>query len=73
FDIGRAPNRHIAFGHGIHYCLGAPLARLEAHLALNAVFERFAEFQRVRDVALEPVNSFIVYGVQNLPITFRRS
>jgi cytochrome P450 len=38
--IDRADNRHLAFGYGAHYCLGAPLARLEARIALRAVFER---------------------------------
>lgn len=41
FDIARSPNRHLGFGQGIHYCLGAPLARLETKLALNILFERF--------------------------------
>jgi len=40
FDIGRTPNRHLAFGHGMHYCLGAPLARLETKWALAALLER---------------------------------
>ena len=43
FDIERTPNRHIAFGYGIHFCLGAPLARLEARLALEALTTRFGE------------------------------
>ncbi len=40
-DLGRTPNNHVAFGHGIHFCLGAPLARLEAAIAIDAVLERF--------------------------------
>ena len=50
FDIRRTPNRHIAFGHGIHFCLGAPLARLEAKIALTLLFERLQDIRRVRDI-----------------------
>ncbi|MGE5137886.1 MAG: cytochrome P450 [Rudaea sp.] len=70
FDITRTPNRHLAFGHGIHYCLGAPLARLEARIALGAMVQRFATVSRVPGVELERLPSLIVYGVRSLPITF---
>src|SRR6266567_2482789 len=73
FDIRRTPNRHIAFGHGIHFCLGAPLARLEAKIVLTMLLERFHEIKRVPGVALEATGSDIVYGVKHLPITFRPS
>jgi cytochrome P450 len=49
-DIHRAPNPHLAFGKGIHYCLGAPLARLEAEIALRALIERFPDLR----LAAEP-------------------
>ena len=41
FDIGRAPNRHLAFSQGLHFCLGASLARMEARVALTRIFERY--------------------------------
>ncbi|HLZ62731.1 MAG TPA: cytochrome P450 [Ktedonosporobacter sp.] len=71
FDIQRQPNRHLAFGHGIHFCLGAPLARLEARIALNAMLARLPELRRVPDAPVEPIKSAIVSGVKNLPITFK--
>lgn len=70
FDIQREPNRHLAFGHGIHFCLGAPLARLEARIALNAMLERFPGQWHVPDVPLVPIQSAIVFGVRNLPMTW---
>ncbi len=70
FDIQRDPNRHIAFGHGIHFCLGAPLARLEAKIALTAMLERFPGSWHVPDVPLEPIQSDIVFGVKSLPMTW---
>ncbi len=71
FDIRRTPNRHIAFGHGIHFCLGAPLARLEAKIALTLLLERLQDIRRIRDIPLEGMGSNIVYGVRHLPVTFR--
>ena len=48
FDIHRVPNPHLTFGHGIHFCLGAPLARLEARVVLRMLLERF------RDIEVDP-------------------
>lgn len=45
FDIGRTPNPHLAFGHGIHYCLGAPLARLEAQVVFASLLARHPNMQ----------------------------
>ena len=72
FDIRRSPNRHLTFGYGIHFCLGAPLARIESKIALSIILERLTNIQRVRSVPLEAVVSPIVYGLKHLPITFTR-
>ena len=44
-DLDRAEARHLAFGHGIHHCLGAPLARMEGHLALGSLLRRFPDLR----------------------------
>lgn len=73
FDIHRTPNQHIAFGHGVHFCLGAPLARLEAKVALSAVLRRLPDLARVDDAPLQPARGFIVHGVTSLPLRFARA
>ncbi len=70
FDIERDHNGHLAFGHGIHFCLGAPLARLEATIALTIMLERFHDIKRDRSQDLEPVQSTFIYGAKHMPITF---
>ncbi len=71
FDIRRAPNRHVAFGHGIHFCIGAPLARLETRIAFEVLLTRFINIRRVQEIPLEPLQAGGgFYGVKNLPVTF---
>jgi cytochrome P450 len=63
FDIHRVPNAHAAFGHGIHYCLGAPLARLEARIAVRLLLERFP---RLRVLGEPQYYAGGVFGVRTL-------
>ena len=70
FDITRDPNPHIAFGHGIHFCVGAPLSRLEAKIALTHFLERVKSFELGSDEPWEPRAAFHVHGPARLPIRF---
>jgi cytochrome P450 len=71
FDISRTPNPHIAFGHGIHFCLGAALARVEGRIALTHFLERVESFELAGDQPWEPRKGLHVHGPTRLPIRFR--
>ncbi|MCM6776497.1 cytochrome P450 [Nocardia sp. CDC159] len=70
FDLHRkTKDQHVAFGYGAHHCLGAPLARLEAAIALPALFERFPNLRfAVEPTDLEHIGSFISNGHAKLPV-----
>ena len=70
FDVTRSPNRHLAFGMGIHFCLGAPLARLEAKIAIEELLKRMRNIHRTDDRILARVPTFIMRGVRELPVAF---
>jgi len=72
FDVGRDLNPHIAFGHGIHFCLGAALARLEARIALSDLLAGMKSFELAR-ADWEPRRAFHVHGPSSLPIRFDRA
>jgi cytochrome P450 len=71
FDITREPNHHIAFGNGIHYCVGAPLARLEGAIAINTLLRRLPQLELAVEVdTLEWGESLLIHGMKTLPVTF---
>jgi len=81
FDAGRHPNPHVGFGRGIHFCLGAPLARLEARVALTALLRRWSRIALDPEQAVEyagsdpdgaPVGSTTVRGLSRVPLTLTR-
>lgn len=70
FDVTRADKEHISFGHGIHFCIGAPLGRLEAAVALPALFERFPGLAlAVPPQQLGSQGTFLMNGRAELPVT----
>ena len=71
FDIHRRPNPHLTFGHGIHFCLGAPLARLEAKIALTILLERYREIAVASDAPVEHRNPWVMVSVTKLPLEVR--
>ena len=66
-DIGRRENNHVAFGRGIHFCLGAPLARLEGRVAIEVLLERYPSLRLMSD---RPAfrNSIVLRGLEALPV-----
>ena len=73
FDITRDPNPHLSFGHGVHYCIGSALARMEARIGLHDLLSNLTEIERDGDGPWEPRRALHVYGPAHLGIRFRRS
>jgi len=68
-DVEREPNKHLSFGHGIHYCLGAALARLETQIAINTLLERMPKLRlKGSPEALRWRRSLILRGLDALPV-----
>lgn len=69
-DVGRTDNQHLGFGAGIHFCVGAPLARVELQASLRTIAGRFPRLE----LAAEPVRrkEFVIRGVQSLPVEVHR-
>ncbi|ERI03931.1 cytochrome P450 [Aneurinibacillus aneurinilyticus] len=67
----RKPNPHLGFGFGIHFCLGAPLARLEARIVLGILLHRCIDIEREEGALLHPIQSPFVFGVTHFPVRFR--
>ena len=68
-DVARRENRHIAFGFGIHFCLGAPLARIEGQVAIGTLLRRWRTLKLVSDTP-EWRESSVLRGLKTLPVTF---
>ncbi|GAB3963406.1 cytochrome P450 [Actinoallomurus acanthiterrae] len=73
FDIHRPANRHLAFGHGIHFCLGAPLARLETRIALEMLLSRYRDLSVVSPAEVEHHDQWTMIGAKRIPVEVRRS
>lgn len=72
-DITRKPNAHLAFGHGIHYCLGAPLARLEGRIAIQRLLATFDRITLDADTVPRYRKSFLMRGMVSLPVHVHRA
>ncbi|MFE2183416.1 cytochrome P450 [Streptomyces sp. NPDC059455] len=72
FDIHRENNRHVGFGQGIHYCIGAPLARLESRIAFNLLLDRYRSIQVVPDADIEFLDTSDMIGASRLPVVVTR-
>jgi cytochrome P450 len=65
-DLTRSPNPHITFGAGIHFCLGAPLARLEMQIAFETILRRMPNLELLAEPEWKP--TYIIRGLKSLPV-----
>jgi cytochrome P450 len=70
-DIQRSPNRHIAFGQGPHFCLGAALARMEASISISELVQRFGKLRLAHNGKLPMIGGLTFRGVKKLPVALR--
>ena len=70
FEFARERDRHVAFGHGVHTCIGAPLARMEAKAAMQALLARFETIERGSERGRR-LPGGMLFGFQSLPVVFR--
>jgi cytochrome P450 len=70
FELAREPERHLAFGHGVHACIGAPLARIEAKAAMTALVDRFEILERGAERG-QRIPGGVFFGYRSLPVVFR--
>jgi cytochrome P450 PksS len=69
-DITREENEHLTFGKGIHHCLGAPLARMEAHIAFGTLLQRFPDLQLAIESEQLVYNNSTLRSLKSLPVIF---
>ncbi|GAB3836042.1 cytochrome P450 family protein [Dactylosporangium cerinum] len=68
FDVHRSPNPHLTFGHGIHFCVGAPLARLEAKIAMGMLLDRYRDVTVDADAPIAFRNPWVMISPTRLPL-----
>ena len=72
FEIQRSPNHLLTFGHGIHFCIGAPLARLEAHIVLSMLLNQLKNIQRLPRIPID-TRPGPVFVILSLPVMFEHT
>ncbi|MBE2997231.1 cytochrome P450 [Nocardiopsis sp. HNM0947] len=71
FDMTRNPQGHLAFGHGVHHCLGSSVAQLQTELAVTALFERLPQLRLIQpEGPFEFLDDMLVYGLRELQVTW---
>ena len=70
FHVDREPNDHVAFGHGVHFCLGASLARLELRIMFEVLLERLPDLALATDEPLRLRPSNFIVGIEEMPVVF---